>query len=112
MILQPGWEEGLGENGYMYTYGWIPLLFTWNNYNFVNWLYPNTKLKWKEQGKRMIQSPVWCFTSYNTRKKLIKTRYHNISVRMAKSEILTPPNADKDVEKKELSFTSGWNAQW
>ena len=43
---------------------------------------------------------------------LIKTRYHNISVRMAKSEILTPPNADKDVEKQELSFTAGWNAQW
>ena len=43
---------------------------------------------------------------------LIKTRYHNISARMAKSEILTPPNADKDVEQQELSFTAGWNAQW
>jgi len=20
----------LGENGYMYMYGWVPLLFTWN----------------------------------------------------------------------------------
>ena len=38
---------------------------------------------------------------------LIKTRYHNISVRMAKSEILTPPNADKDVEKQELSLLLG-----
>ena len=25
----------LGENGYMYMYGWIPLLFTWNYYNIV-----------------------------------------------------------------------------
>ena len=25
-----GWEESLGENGYMYRYGWSPLLLTWN----------------------------------------------------------------------------------
>ena len=25
----------LGENGYMYMYGWIPLLLTWNYYNIV-----------------------------------------------------------------------------
>ena len=27
------WEgggRGLGEKGYMYTYGWVPSLFTWN----------------------------------------------------------------------------------
>ena len=33
-MWQPGWERGLGENGHMYTNGWVPLLFTWN--------YPNT----------------------------------------------------------------------
>ena len=33
-----GWEEGLGENGYVYTYGWVPSLFTWNYYNIVNQL--------------------------------------------------------------------------
>ena len=27
---QPGWEESLGENGYMYMYSWVPLLSTWN----------------------------------------------------------------------------------
>ena len=43
---------------------------------------------------------------------LIKTRYHNISVRMAKSEILTPPNADKDVEQWELSLTASGDAKW
>ena len=37
-MWQPGWEEGLGENGYVYTYGWVPLLFTWNYYNIVNQL--------------------------------------------------------------------------
>ena len=34
----------------MYVYGWVPLLFTENYDNVVNWLYPNTnkKLKRKE----------------------------------------------------------------
>ena len=26
-------------NGYMYMYGWVPLLSTWNYYNIVTWLY-------------------------------------------------------------------------
>ena len=29
----------LGENGYMFMYGWIPSLFTWNYHNIVNWLF-------------------------------------------------------------------------
>ena len=29
-------EGSLGENGYLYTYGWVPLLFTWNHLNIVN----------------------------------------------------------------------------
>ena len=44
-ISKPGWEGNLGENRYMYVYGWVPLLFTWSYHNIVNWLYPNTKLK-------------------------------------------------------------------
>ena len=32
-----------GENGYMYTHGWVPLLFTWSYHNVLNGLYPNTK---------------------------------------------------------------------
>ena len=44
-MWQPGWERSLGENGYMYIYGWVPSLFTWNYHNIVNQLYPNTKLK-------------------------------------------------------------------
>ena len=35
IIWQPGWEEGLGENGYMYMYGWVPSLFTGNYHNIV-----------------------------------------------------------------------------
>ena len=45
---QPGWEGGLGENGYMYTYGWVPLLSTWNYHDTVSQLYSNIKLKDKK----------------------------------------------------------------
>ena len=44
-MWQSGWEGILGENGYMYMYGWIPLLSTWNDHNIVNWRYSNKKLK-------------------------------------------------------------------
>ena len=44
-MWQPGREGSLAENGYMYMYGWVPLLFTWNCHDIVNWLYPNIKLK-------------------------------------------------------------------
>jgi len=37
------WVGGhLGENGYLYSFGWIPSLFTYN-YQNSNWLYPNIK---------------------------------------------------------------------
>ena len=39
-MRQPGWEGSLREKGYMYMYGWVPLLFTWN-YHIVNQLYSN-----------------------------------------------------------------------
>ena len=45
---QPGWEGGLGENGYMYTYGWVPSLSTWNYHDTVSQLYSNIKLKDKK----------------------------------------------------------------
>ena len=35
IMWQPGWEEGLGEDGYMYMFGWVPLLSTWNYGNIV-----------------------------------------------------------------------------
>ena len=35
---RPEWEGSLGGNGYMYMYGWVPLLSTWNYHNIVNWL--------------------------------------------------------------------------
>ena len=43
-MWQPGWERGLGENGFMYMCGWVPLLSTWNYPNVVNWRYSNIKL--------------------------------------------------------------------
>ena len=36
-------SEGLGENGHMYMYGFIPLLFTQKYYSIINQLYTNTK---------------------------------------------------------------------
>ena len=39
----------LGENGYMYRHGWIPLLCTGNYHNIVNWLYSNVHKKFKEK---------------------------------------------------------------
>ena len=32
----PGWEGSLGEKSYMYMYGWVALLYTWNYHNIVN----------------------------------------------------------------------------
>ena len=32
---QLGWEGCWEENGYVYMYGWVPLLFTWNYHNIV-----------------------------------------------------------------------------
>ena len=33
-------ESGvLGENGCMFMYSWVPLLFTWHYHNIVNWIY-------------------------------------------------------------------------
>ena len=41
------WKGGLGENGYMYMYGWVPSLFTSNYHNTVHGYTPiqNKKLK-------------------------------------------------------------------
>lgn len=42
----PAWqEEGVGERGYRYMYGWVPSLHTENYHNIVNRLHPNTELK-------------------------------------------------------------------
>ena len=46
VMCRPGWERGLGENGYMYMYGWVPSLHTWNYSNIVNQLYPSRKCFW------------------------------------------------------------------
>ena len=29
-MWRPEWERGWGKNGYMYMYGWVSSLFTWN----------------------------------------------------------------------------------
>ena len=35
--------EEFGKNGYLYIYGWVPSLSTWNYHNIVNRLYSNKK---------------------------------------------------------------------
>ena len=39
-----------GENGHMYMYCCIPLLFTWNYHNIVNQQYPQYKIKFSKKG--------------------------------------------------------------
>ena len=41
------WEGSLGKNGYMYIYGWVPLLSTWNYHNIVFFLKVNDWEMWK-----------------------------------------------------------------
>ena len=43
VMWKPGWEGSLGENGYMYMYGWVALLCTWNSHNIVNRSFSNIK---------------------------------------------------------------------
>ena len=39
VMCQPAWEGDMGENGYVYMYGWVPSLFTQNYQNIANRLY-------------------------------------------------------------------------
>ena len=52
IMWRPGWEESLGENGYMYMYGYIPLLSTWNNHIII-WLNSNIK---RLKNKKIIKN--------------------------------------------------------
>ena len=68
VIWQPGWEGSLGEIGYMYIYGWAPLLLTWNYHSIVNWLYSNRRKKKCDalkgaQLKVTSLSHVWLFAT-------------------------------------------------
>ena len=40
VMWQPRWEGSLGQNEYMYVYGWVPFLLTWNYHNIAKQLYP------------------------------------------------------------------------
>ena len=51
-MCQPGWEESLRENGYMYTYGGVPSLFTWSCHNIVNRLYSDKNSKRKKKKRK------------------------------------------------------------
>ena len=53
VMWQPGWEGGLGENGYMYVYSWVPLLYPWNYHSIANQL-------WKVKVKAAQSCPTLC----------------------------------------------------
>ena len=55
VMWQSGWEGSLGENGYMYIYGWVPSLFTWNSHNIVSWLKLQYKIKIKKQTNKQTK---------------------------------------------------------
>ena len=57
-------QEGLGENGYMYLYGWVPSLFTGSYHNIVYWLYPiqrvfGVKKKIKKKKEKIFRNEVF-----------------------------------------------------
>ena len=62
VMWQPGWEEALGENGYMYMYDWAPSLFTWNYHNIC--LSAITQYKKKVKKNLHSRSPVLTDTSH------------------------------------------------
>ena len=42
-MWQPGWEGSLGENAYIFMYGWVPLPHTWNYHNIIYWLFSSVQ---------------------------------------------------------------------
>ena len=39
--METTWHACTHIHRYIYTYGWVPFLFTWNYHSIVNWLYSN-----------------------------------------------------------------------
>ena len=65
-MWQPGWEGSSGENGYMYTCGWVPSLYIWNYHDVVNQPYPDIKLKVKKKIRlREIRLPASPFLPFH-----------------------------------------------
>ena len=56
VMWQPGWEQNLGENGYMCMDGWVAVLPAWNYHNIVDQLYSNTKEKNSKKKKKISVS--------------------------------------------------------
>ena len=56
----------LGRMGYMFMYGWVPLLFTWNYHNIVNRLKSSKGKKMRERPQR---TPLALLPSEDTAKR-------------------------------------------
>lgn len=50
-------------------------------------------------------------TTLAIRKMQFTMKYHHTSIRMAHMKIVTAPNADKDTEKLDYSYTVGVNTK-
>ena len=100
-MCQPGWEQGLGENGYMYLYGWVPFLSTWNYHNTVHQLYSNTKktsLKFGEK-KELSTKP--------TKKKWTNKQQQQQRITPTKSIFLFSPKNENQI-CPHWAYTSLW----
>ena len=58
-MWQPESERVLVENGHMYMYGWVPLLFTWNYHNIVISYPPIQNKKFKKINKKKKDLWIW-----------------------------------------------------
>ena len=52
----------LGEGGYMFMHGRVPLLFTWNHHNVVNWLFSSVQFSPVSQSCLTLFDPMDCST--------------------------------------------------
>ena len=92
-MWQPGWEGSLEENGYMYMYGWAPLLSTWNDHNIANWL--SVQFSSIAQSCRTLWDPIDCstigFPVYHQLLELAQIHVHRVGDAIQPSHPLSSP---------------------
>ena len=92
-MWQPGWEGSLEENGYMYMYGWAPLLSTWNYHNIANWL--SVQFSLIAQSCWTLWDPIDCstigFPVYHHLLELAQIHVHQVGDAIQPSHPLSSP---------------------
>ena len=120
--------EFVGGNGYMYMYGWVPLLFPWN-YNTVYQLYSHTKRFWyknknkkiclikKEKTRNWVSGRGIAASKWQPRLKLRESPYCDLEIQKwaRKGQKETNPGEKPKLpakamgSKKKPSFAGAWN---